>query len=439
MFPPRLPESSIYSGHEPNGPEVLIVDAEVMPVPERPHATPPSAEDGLAVAIVRTVRLPLLVLDEALAVVMANAAFLVDFGVEWSDVVGRPLFEAGAGRWELSREVEELRARLRRVSGTEAGELDGFELRASSSGGEDRVYLASGHRLESGPGGEARILVSLEDVTERDRLERQARTYARELERSNRELEDFAHAASHDLQEPLRKIRMYAERLPEMVDPSSLTERAARYLTRLGEAALRMQDRIDALLQLARVGRARPEPQLIDLNRVVGEVLEDVGVSAAESDAEIDIGHLGEMEADPVQIRLLFQNLLSNAIKFHAPESAPVIRVRAVDGDPAGEAAAEAARDRAGGWIGASAAVPWRTIVVEDEGVGFEQEYAERIFGPFQRLHGRAQYEGSGVGLSLCRRIVEHHWGSIRAEGRPGVGARFIITLPVGQPERDLA
>jgi signal transduction histidine kinase len=361
--------------------------------------------------VVNAVPTPLVVVDRDLVVRLANPAFPAAFQRKPESVIGQPLFHDAPDRWPL----EELRAALGRTF-SDGVELEAFELRADPEEGPPRVLVLKGRRLDSAGGASAAVLITMEDVTDRDRLERQAAVYARELERSNRELEDFAHAASHDLQEPLRKIRMYAERLPGLLESGSMGEIAERYLTRLGEAAERMQDRIDDLLQLARVGRARPRPASIDLDVVVREALEDVCVAADESAADIAIGSLGHIQADPVQIRLLLQNLISNAIKFRESGHRPVIRITATDTVDGG-------------------GMPARRIIIEDEGIGFEPEYAEQIFSPFQRLHGRGEYEGSGVGLSLCRRIVEHHAGTIRAESSPGQGSRFIVTLPTSPPD----
>lgn len=377
------------------------------------HRTDRVAKEGhhrdseeLAEAVLERVRTPLAVLSGSFVVVRANTSFFSVLDIPAGQAVGKSIFDAGAGHLD----VPELRTLLEHVL-PERTEIRDFEIRGDFGGIGRRILLLNGRPLVLGGDGRPLILLSIEDVTERQRLEQETRRYARELERSNRELEDFAHAASHDLQEPLRKIRTYADRLRGLLDPSLLDERASHYLSRLSEATERMQRRIEDLLRLARVGRTPAVFQATDLEQVMRDVLDDLEIAARESDASIEVGDLPEIEADPSQLRMLFQNLIANALKFHRPGDRPVVRIRS---DPA--------------------VTPGTVrLIVEDEGIGFEQQFAERIFGPFQRLHGREEYEGSGVGLSLCRRLVEHHEGSIRAEGRPGQGARFEVILPVLQ------
>ncbi len=248
------------------------------------------------------------------------------------------------------------------------------------------------------------------------RVQSELRLAGAELERSNRELQDFAGIASHDLQEPLRKIQSFGERLATR-SQGSLDADAADYLARMLDAAGRMQSLIQELLTWSRVA-ARPEAhQKVDLDQVVAEVLSDLEVRIQSAGGEVVAGSLPTLQASPLQMRQLFQNLIGNALKFNRPGVAPVVQV-------------EARRlKQSPGTKGAA----WE-IRVSDNGIGFDQEYAERIFAPFQRLHGRTAYEGTGMGLAICRRIVERHGGSLTAIGRPDQGATFVITLPAAQP-----
>lgn len=365
-----------------------------------------SPSDALSRAIVETVRTPLLVLDAECRVVSANPVFASTFGFAPEDLIGLSLFEIGGGRWNLP----ELRSLLERVL-PEREEVRDVEIRADL-GETGRRYLRLNARQVVLEGKKKRlILVAVDDVTEQHHSQARIDRYARELERSNRDLEGFAHAASHDLQEPLRKISMYVGRLLEHVDVTSADERTRRYLARLPEAVSRMQTRIDDLLQLARIGRGESTRVPTDLGGVVSAVLDDLEVRLTETGGDVDVGELPTVYADPAQMRLLFQNLLANGLKFHGESRTPRIRVRTL---PPPEDAAD----------------PTWTIVVEDDGIGFDPQYAERIFDPFMRLHGRDAYDGSGVGLAICRRIAEEHGGSVTAEGRPGVGARFVLNLP---------
>lgn len=235
------------------------------------------------------------------------------------------------------------------------------------------------------------------------------------LAESNAELENFASIVSHDLKEPLRKILVFGDRLRSR-SQAGLDERNLDYLGRMQKASTRMQVLIHGLLEYSRV-QTRPEPfQVVDLGEIVNGVLVDLEIAVEESHAKVHVGELPRIDAAPLQMRQLFQNLIANAIKFRAPETAPTIHIDARPDDDS------------------------LRIEVRDEGIGFEPEYAERIFGIFQRLHGRSEYPGTGIGLAICRRIAERHGGTLRAIGEPGVGATFVIEvpasriLPVAQP-----
>lgn len=238
-----------------------------------------------------------------------------------------------------------------------------------------------------------------------ERLER----VAAQLEASNRELQQFASVASHDLQEPLRKIVVFGDRLRTKVG-GQLGEQGNDYIERMMNAAGRMQTLIDDLLEFSRVvTRARPFVA-VDLAEVVREVLGDLEVLIESKGAVVDVGSLPTIQADPTQLRQVFQNLLANAMKFQGEGAVPHVAIRS-----------EAAQ---------CSGVPGWRITFRDNGIGFEQQHAERIFAPFQRLHGRSEFGGSGIGLAIVRRIVERHGGTITAEGNPGQGALFSILLP---------
>ncbi len=231
-----------------------------------------------------------------------------------------------------------------------------------------------------------------------------------ELSRSNGELEQFASVASHDLQEPLRKVQTFGDQL-ERRFAEDLNDEARDYLRRMRNASSRMSVLIDDLLRFSRVTtHARPHVT-VDLDRVARDVLQDLETRIDETKATVEIEALPTVEGDATQMRQLLQNLIANALKFHREAVPPVVRVRRVDADEAGKVA----------------------ISVEDNGIGFESNYEERIFRVFERLHPRDVYAGTGIGLALCRKIAERHGGSIRGEGRPGQGATFTVTLPAAR------
>ncbi len=245
------------------------------------------------------------------------------------------------------------------------------------------------------------------EITQRKIAEEQLRVYADRLEQSNRELQDFASVAAHDLQEPLRKIQAFGDRLSTRFS-MELSEEGRDYLSRMLISAGRMRRLIDDLLTYSRVATQGKPFEPTDLNHILSEVLSDLELRIEQVKGEVDADPLPSLEADPSQMRQLFQNLIANALKFHQPSTRPIVRISAAKS--------------LGGFY---------EISVADNGIGFDEKYLDRIFTIFQRLHGRQEYEGTGVGLAVCRRIVERHGGTITAKSRPGRGACFLIHLPL--------
>ena len=238
-----------------------------------------------------------------------------------------------------------------------------------------------------------------------------SRDYTQELERSNRELRNFAATASHDLQEPLRKVTAFSDRLRKDCS-EELGEKGQDYLDRMERAVHRMQGLITDLLQYSRVSiKGTASYHKVRLNEVVEGVLTMLETLLEQTQGKVEVDPLPELEADRMQMHQLFQNLISNALKFHKPGEPPQVTIRH--------------RPLAAGV---------HEIRVQDNGIGFEPDHLERIFEPFERLHGRSEYEGSGMGLSICRKIVERHGGTLTAESRPGHGSTFILTLPLRAP-----
>jgi light-regulated signal transduction histidine kinase (bacteriophytochrome) len=270
--------------------------------------------------------------------------------------------------------------------------------------------LLNARLLQQADGAVEMILLALEDVTEQRRLAQQLNETLRELERRNRELQDFASIASHDLQEPLRKIRAFSDRLT-VACGDALPADARDYLARIQSAAGRMSTLITDLLSLTRVMTRGKPFERVDLRRIAAAVIIDLEEAIANADATVAIDALASVHADPTQMRQLLQNLIGNAIKFRGSES-PTVSVY-VEQHPDG-----------------------CRLIVEDNGIGFATEHAERIFDPFERLHARGVYEGTGIGLALCRRIMERHGGTINAVSRREGGAQFVATFP--DPTKDL-
>jgi PAS domain S-box-containing protein len=256
-------------------------------------------------------------------------------------------------------------------------------------------------------------VIVFRDVSASRAMADHMRASGEELSRSNRELQDFATIASHDLQEPLRKIQAFGDRLEERL-ADVLDEETADYLRRMKDAAARMQSLINDLLAYSRVATQPEPPQPVDLDRVVSDVLSDLDERIRTSKGRVLVGPLPTLVASPVQMRQLFQNLIANGLKFHADGVAPEVHV---------DAKARSARGRQ------DHAAVWE-ITVRDNGIGFEDKYAEKVFAPFQRLNGRQAFEGTGMGLAICRKIVGLCGGTISASSRLGAGSTFLITLP---------
>jgi PAS domain S-box-containing protein len=258
-------------------------------------------------------------------------------------------------------------------------------------------------------------VVVFKDITERKQVQDSLSRKAAELARSNSELEQFAFVASHDLQEPLRKIQAFGDRLKVKCQSIQVPE-IQDYLDRMQSAAARMRTLINDLLAFSRVIRSSEPFVPVDLGVVTREVLGDLEVRMEKSGAKVEIGDLPAIDGDPLQMRQLMLNLLSNALKFQPAGASPLIQISSSISTPLSRE-------------------PQCEIRVQDNGIGFDEKYMDKIFAVFQRLHGRTEYEGTGVGLAVCRRIVDRHHGTITAKSQPEKGATFIVTLPVKQAE----
>lgn len=281
--------------------------------------------------------------------------------------------------------------------------------------GRPRTLVASGQALVDSSGRNLGAVVSMHDITESKLAESELQTFALQLQRSNRELDQFASVASHDLQEPLRKIQSFGDRLQSKYH-EVLGEQGREYVVRMRDAATRMRALVDGLLTFSRVTTKAQPFVPVDLTKVTREVLSDLESRLQECGGVVHVGELPTIAADPLQMRQLLQNLLANALKFQQPDIPPVVHV-------------------SGGFIRESDAqgeeVDFFELRVRDNGIGFEEVYVDRIFEVFQRLHSHSAYEGTGIGLAICRKIAERHGGSITAKSQPNQGAEFIVKLRV--------
>jgi two-component system, LuxR family, sensor kinase FixL len=267
-------------------------------------------------------------------------------------------------------------------------------------------------------GGQRLYTGFVHDITEQKRNEEKLKRYAADLERSNQELQNFAYVSSHDLQEPLRKIQAFGDRL-KTKERENLSEQGKDYIDRMLNAAVRMQNLINDLLTFSRVtSKARPFEK-VDLNQVLQGVISDLEISIEKNKATIEVDTLPVIEADNTQMRQLFQNLISNGIKFRKENVNPHIKISYKKFQVQSEKPGTSPDN-------------FIELYFEDNGIGFDEKYLDRIFNIFQRLEGQ-KYEGSGIGLSICRKIAIRHGGHITAKSKSGEGTTFIVKLALSQ------
>ncbi|MDQ6672615.1 MAG: ATP-binding protein [Chloroflexota bacterium] len=253
--------------------------------------------------------------------------------------------------------------------------------------------------------GETLIIGNVRDVSAHKTADERLRAAAADLARSNAELEQFAYVASHDLQEPLRMVASYTQLLARRYE-GKLDADADEFIGFAVDGARRMQELINDLLTYSRVGTRALLLEAVDTNGLVDQMASDLAAAIAESKASVTRDNLPVVRGDPIQLHQLFQNLIANAIKFHRPDQAPHVHV--------------SAGLEHGAW----------TFSVSDNGIGIEPRYLERIFVLFQRLHTRADYPGTGMGLAICKKIVERHGGQLGVSSAPGQGTEFHFALP---------
>jgi light-regulated signal transduction histidine kinase (bacteriophytochrome) len=285
--------------------------------------------------------------------------------------------------------------------------LQDFEVDHVFPGIGRKIMLVNARMVDHAAHAPRVILLAFEDITNRRYTEWRLDEHRRELERSNAALDEYATVTSHDLQEPLRKILSFGERLERSIG-ATVTGDARHSLDRMLNAAKRMRALVQDVLAYSQVTTRIQPFAPTDLSWVAREALTDLDSMITESAARVNIAALPVIDADALQMRRLFQNLLSNAIKYRRANVPPVVQVKYTNG-----------------------VENVCTIEFCDNGIGFNQEYAEKIFQMFERLHGRSSYEGSGIGLAICRKIVLRHGGTIAATSIAGEGATFTVTLPV--------
>lgn len=282
-----------------------------------------------------------------------------------------------------------------------------IEYRLRVASGTYRWFYAKGKVTRDTMGKPVLFSGSAQDITERKQAEERLKLYAKELARSNDALRDFAAIASHDLQEPLRKIITFGDRLRSIC---TFGDQAEDYLGRMEKATHRMQNFIQDLLEYSRISNKSRQLQTVNLNNVASEVISDLESRITQTQASVEVGDLPSIEADSRQMHQFFQNMIGNALKFHRPGVPPRVLVNSRVAGP-------------GQW----------EITIQDNGIGFDMKHLDRIMQPFQRLHGHSKYEGSGIGLAICQKVVENHGGKITADSTLEKGTCFTVLFPEKQ------
>ena len=337
------------------------------------------------------------------------AQYLTGWGEE--EAMGRPLGEVFniQGR-ATEKPAQDLIDRVLR---------DGTPLRTRGriellNRGNERIPIdTSASPIKSPKGNIAGMVITFQDVSEQEKEKKALLTFTEKLHKSNVALTEFASNASHDLKEPLRKIILFGDRLQATLADYPL-QKEKDYLARQQKSALKMMGLIDQLLEWAKITGQPASFVITDLNSIAQSAMEDLGALIEEKRGQVHIKSLPTLRVDPLQIRRLLQNLVGNALKFHKTNEPPIVTL-------------ESRLLENGFW----------EIRIEDNGIGFKQQDAERLFKPFVRLHASPHYKGSGIGAAICKDIVEKHNGTLTAKSTPEKGSTLIITLPAMDAQKE--
>ncbi len=367
-------------------------------------------------AVIATVREPFLVLENDFRVNTANTSYLQQFEVDESEVDGKSFFEIQSQKWNDGR----LRDLLEKVL-PQHKRIDDEEIMMKNDSDAHRIFLFNAREIIREKEDKALILLSIEDITSKKKIENDLKTSVGELRKTNEQLDRYVHLASHDLQEPLRKIMIFSDRLS---GTGHITDEADKtIIAKIEKAAQRMSGLVKGLLEYSRVAHHGDLFEPTDLNTIVNDILSDFELLIEEKGAKVTVENLSEIEAIPLQMGQLLHNLISNALKFSKKDVVPEVRISSRPIPPG----------KTGDFPSLSSSRAYIELIVSDNGIGFNPKYQEQIFMMFQRLRQSREYKGSGIGLSLVKKIIENHNGAVYTISEKDKGAEFHVILPVSR------
>ena len=393
-----------------NNEELITVNDELMDRQEQLTIARMYSE-----AIVETIREPLLVLDRELRVKTANASFYKFFKTSEMDVEGRFIYEIGAARWNTDVLKEKLNHVMHRKE-----KLENFEITAEFPEIGKRIMIINARPIISDNLSEHLLLFAIEDITDIRAANISLLNNNSQLEEKNKELTSFSYIASHDLQEPLRKIHTFSKLILD-TERGSISENASTYLGRIMISTRRMQQLITDMLRYSRINNSDDLVfEYTDISAITDDAVNELRETIKDNNATLNIAKLPVIKVLPPLITQVFINLIGNAVKYSKPNVAPQITIDT-----------EIVPGKGLYFFESNPAISYCRISITDNGIGFSQEHASRIFEPFQRLHAKDKYEGTGIGLAICKRIMIKHKGCIAAESTPGEGSVFNLYLPL--------
>lgn len=363
-------------------------------------------------SIINTIREPLIIIDKDFIIKTANPAFYKYFKTTETKTQGHAFFEIGNCQWDIPEFKEQI---TKMLSHKEA--IEDFKIDMVCVGIGKKTMMINARQIENSKP-EGMILLALDDITNLVKTNELLTVKNSELQKYNDQLETFTSAASHDLQEPLRKIQMFSKRISDT--EKNVTETGRHDLERVQFLASNMSQLITDLINYSRVNFLEKEYKKADLNFLLKKTVNDLKDTITEKNAVVSVGSIPQLNVIPYQIQQLFTNLITNSIKYSKKDAAPEIKIETVK-----------ASDEEIIEIGGNLEINYLKINVTDNGIGFEKEYATRIFDPFYRLHNKKEYNGTGLGLTLVKKIVANHNGFIKASSEMNVGTIMSVYIPM--------